>query len=144
MALRALALASVAGVASSLTYVEYPFDGSTTTGWVEESDNCCSGSVSTSGTTLTVSSSERVYLVGDVSSASSWSGLSYDKLNLLGKTLSWTQDTSKIGCGCNAGDDQILGMGCAQKPEICRVHGDAKADVERAEGGWAGGGLTRD
>ena len=43
----------------------------------------------------------RAYLARKPSSES-WSGSTYDKLRLLGKTLTWTVDLSRVGCGCNA------------------------------------------
>jgi hypothetical protein len=51
--------------------------------------------------TLTLKGDNRQYLVEDTTQHT-WSGVTYQKLDLLGKTLSVTVDVSNAGCGCNA------------------------------------------
>ena len=45
--------------------------------------------------------SNRAYLVADATQHT-WSSIEYTKLNLLGKTVSFTVDVSGANCGCNA------------------------------------------
>ena len=54
---------------------------------------------------ITLTGSSRVFLgdnVMDSMEAAEWSQIAYRKLDLLGKTLSFDIDLSKVGCGCNA------------------------------------------
>ena len=102
-----LVLALCLYVAAASPVYLYPFDGSNSTGWIEEKHNTSSGEVTTNaaGTKLTLKQNERIYMVSNGDSAkgdSDWPSNQYLKLNLLGKTLSWTQDVSKVECGCNA------------------------------------------
>ena len=53
------------------------------------------------GKSIILHGNMRAYLARKPSSES-WSGSTYDKLRLLGKTLTWTVDLSRVGCGCNA------------------------------------------
>ena len=50
---------------------------------------------------LTLRANNRAYLVEDASKHH-WSDVKYRKLDLRGKTLSFTVDVARAGCGCNA------------------------------------------
>ena len=53
------------------------------------------------GTQLRLNHNVRGYAVADFR-ARKWEDVRYTKLQLLGRTLSWTADVSDVGCGCNA------------------------------------------
>ena len=95
-------LIPLAAACAASTVYKYPLTGaggSFMTGWVQENDNSTLGGVSTSGTDLTIIGNERIYLVGNrflAQGADDWTTNSYKELNLLGKTLSWTQDVSNV------------------------------------------------
>ena len=49
-----------------------------------------------------VTGNNKLYLVEDFFNLMDWPLVSYQKLHLLGKVLSFTVDLSSIGCNCNA------------------------------------------
>lgn len=61
------------------------------------------------GSGITLRGSQRAYLARFPSTAGmvepgelAWKEITYDKLRLLGKTLYWSIDVSRVPCGCNA------------------------------------------
>ena len=66
------------------------------------------GSVSTADRALTLRGGARAYFAADLSDASSgeqprgWSHLRYEQLKLRGRSLRFTADLSRVGCGCVA------------------------------------------
>ena len=52
------------------------------------------------GDTMALQGNQRAYLVER--EAQWWNDLTYHRLYLRSKTLRWTMDISKVGCGCNA------------------------------------------
>ena len=66
------------------------------------------GTVSTADRALTLCGGARAYFAADLSDASSgeqprgWSHLRYEQLKLRGRSLRFTADLSRVGCGCVA------------------------------------------
>ena len=66
------------------------------------------GSVSTADRVLTLRGGARAYFAADLSDVSSgeqprgWSHLRYEQLKLRGRSLRFTVDLSRVGCGCVA------------------------------------------
>ena len=60
-----------------------------------------SADVTGGGESLNLYHNVRGYAVNDFQ-ARTWEEMRYTKLELLGRTLSWTTDLSNVGCGCNA------------------------------------------
>jgi len=83
------------------TYIKTAPVGDVPEGFAEESYDGYEGTISGSGTSLTVQGNVRTYWVKDVSQHS-WSSIEYNTLHLAGKSLTFTADYSRVGCGCNA------------------------------------------
>lgn len=79
----------------SLTSAGVPFNGSSTTGLASDFGLVWSNSTDSH---WGIKGNTRAFLVQDVSK-SDWWGMKWVKFNLLGKTLTYTVDLSKVGCG---------------------------------------------
>ena len=83
------------------TYIKTAAVGPFPEGFAEESYNGFEGVISGADTSLTVSGNVRAYWTRDFQQHA-WSSISYKTLDLRGKSLRWTTDISRVGCGCNA------------------------------------------
>ena len=88
-------------IVNASTHIKTAPVGKAPKGFAEESYDGYEGTISGSGTSLTVQGNVRTYWVKDVNQHS-WSSIDYNTLNLAGKSLSFTADYSRVGCGCNA------------------------------------------
>ena len=78
-----------------------PFNVSSSTGVAFEGFEFHGNATTVGGTQLKLKGNNRGYAVKDYK-ATKWPDVKYTKLQLLGKTLSWSTDVSNVGCGCNA------------------------------------------
>ena len=84
------------GQLSTISYGRFPM------GFVRDDHKGLSGTIKRpSLSTFELAQNVRGYMVADYRSHE-WSQISYEKLDLLGKTLSYTVDVSEVDCGCNA------------------------------------------
>ena len=84
------------GQLSTISYGRFPM------GFVKDDHKGLTGSIKRSSlSTFELAQNVRGYLVTDYRKHE-WSQINYEKLDLLGKTLSYTVDVSKVDCGCNA------------------------------------------
>jgi len=82
------------------TYIKTVQAGTYPEGFAEEDYNGAEGTI-TGGSSITVKGNVRTYWTED-STQHDWGSIAFKKLNLLGKSLRFTADLSRVGCGCNA------------------------------------------
>lgn len=80
-----------------------PFDGSVGSSFIAEEFGTQRVTVDSLGSMLTITGDNRLYLVErPARDGLGWVMQRYERLNLLGKQLTFSMDVSNVGCSCNA------------------------------------------
>ena len=78
----------------------WPIPGYNSSGWISEPYG--PRAISTADGVLRVRGNSRIFLVQDYTAVSSWDDIEYVRFDMLGKTLRYTVDVSRVQCLCDA------------------------------------------